>query len=95
MKERMKKNNKEKIEIKKICKLKQNMIEILSLIIEVIEKDKNSLNYIKDKLISLREILAFENKENFRWGLNFIKETLRRRIKCLEKEENGNERKKV
>jgi len=84
MKERMKKNNKEKIEIKKICKLRQNMIEILSLMIEVIEKDENSLNYIKDKLISLKEILAFENKENFRWGLNFIKETLKRRIELLE-----------
>mgnify|MGYP000450990126 CR=1 FL=1 len=81
----MKENNKEKVEIKKICKLRQNMIEILSLMIEVIEKDENSLNYIKDKLISLKEILAFENKENFRWGLNFIKETLRKRIKCLEK----------
>jgi len=81
----MKENNKEKVEIKKICKLRQNMIEILSLMIEVIEKDGNSLNYIKDKLISLKEILAFENKENFRWGLNFIKETLRKRIKCLEK----------
>ena len=84
MKEKMKKNNKEKVGIKKICKLRQNMIEILSLVIEVIEKDENSLNYIKDKLISLKEILAFENKENFRWGLNFIKETLKRRIELLE-----------
>ena len=84
MKEKMKKNNKEKVEIKKICKLRQNMIEIFSLMIEVIEKDENSLNYIKDKLISLKEILAFENKENFRWGINFIKETLRRRIELLE-----------
>jgi len=84
MKEKMKKNNKEKIEIKKICKLRQNMIEILSLMIEVIEKDENSLNYIKDKLISLKEILTFENKENFRWGINFIKETLKRRIELLE-----------
>jgi len=80
----MKENDKEKIEIKKICKLRQNMIEILSLMTEVIEKDENSLNYIKDKLISLKEILAFENKENFRWGINFIKETLRRRIELLE-----------
>ena len=80
----MKENNKEKIEIKKICKLRQNMIEILSLMTEVIERDKNSLNYIKDKLISLKEILAFENKENFRWGINFIKETLKRRIELLE-----------
>jgi len=80
----MKENNKEKLEIKKICKLRQNMIEILSLMIEVIEKDENSLNYIKDKLISLKEILAFESKENFRWGLNFIKETLKRRIELLE-----------
>ena len=84
MKERMKKNNKEKIEIKKICKLRQNMIEILSLMTEIIEKDKNSLNYIKDKLVSLKEILTFENKENFRWGINFIKETLKRRIELLE-----------
>jgi len=83
MKERMKKNNKEKIEIKKICKLRQNMIEILSLMTEIIEKDENSLNYIKDKLISLKEILAFENKENFRWGINFIKETLKRRTELL------------
>ena len=80
----MKKNNKEKTEIKKICKLRQNMIEILSLMIEVIEKDENSLNYIKDKLISLKETLIFENKENLRWGINFIKETLRRRIELLE-----------
>jgi len=71
-------------EIKKICKLRQNMIEILSLMIEVIEKDENSLNYIKDKLISLKEILAFEDKENFRWGISFIKETLKRRIELLE-----------
>ena len=83
-KKEMKENSKERIEIKKICKLRQNMIEILSLMIEVIEKDENSLNYIKDKLISLKEILAFENKENFRWGLNFIKETLKRRIELLE-----------
>ena len=83
-KKEMKENSKERIEIKKICKLRQNMIEILSLMIEVIEKDENSLNYIKDKLISLKEILAFENKENFRWGINFIKETLRRRIELLE-----------
>ena len=80
----MKENNKEKVEIKKICKLRQNMIEILSLMTEIIEKDENSLNYIKDKLISLKEILAFENKENFRWGLNFVKETLKRRIDLLE-----------
>jgi len=80
----MKGNSKERIEIKKICKLRQNMIEILSLMIEVIEKDENSLNYIKDKLISLKEILAFENKENFRWGINFIKETLKRRIELSE-----------
>jgi len=80
----MKENNKEKIEIKKICKLRQNMVEILSLMIEVIEKDENSLNYIKDKLISLKEILAFEDKENFRWGINFIKETLEKRIKYSE-----------
>jgi len=84
MKEKRIKNSKEKIEIKKICKLRQNMIEILSLIIEVIEKDENSLSYIKDKLISLKEILAFKNKENFRWGINFIKETLKRRIELLE-----------
>jgi len=71
-------------EIKKICKLRQNMVEILSLMIEVIEKDENSLNYIKDKLISLKEILAFEDKENFRWGINFIKETLEKRIKYSE-----------
>jgi len=83
-KKEMKENSKERIEIKKICKLRQNIIEILSLMIEVIEKDENSLNYIKDKLISLKEILAFENKENFRWGINFIKETLRRRIELLE-----------
>jgi len=70
-------------EIKKICKLRQNMIEILSLMIEVIEKDENSLNYIKDKLISLKEILAFEDKENFRWGIGFIKETLKRRTELL------------
>jgi len=88
----MKENNKEKVEIKKICKLRQNMIEILSLMTEIIEKDENSLNYIKDKLISLKEILAFENKENFRWGLNFVKETLKRRIKCLEKGESKNEK---
>jgi len=37
MKEKMKKNNKEKVEIKKICKLRQNKIEILSIMIEVIE----------------------------------------------------------
>jgi len=80
----MKENDKEKIEIKKICKLRQNMVEILSLMIEVIEKDENSLNYIKDKLVSLKEILTFENKENFRWGINFIKETLKRRIELLE-----------
>ena len=80
----MKENNKEKVEIKKICKLRQNMVEILSLMIEVIEKDENSLNYIKDKLVSLKEILTFENKENFRWGINFIKETLKRRIELLE-----------
>ena len=80
----MKENNKEKVEIKKICKLRQNMIEILSLVIEVIEKDENSLNYIKDKLISLKETLEFENKENLRWGINFIKETLEKRIKYLE-----------
>ena len=80
----MKGNSKERIEIKKICKLRQNMIEILSLMTEVIERDKNSLNYIKDKLISLKEILAFENKENFRWGINFIKETLKRRIELSE-----------
>ena len=55
-KKEMKENNKEKIEIKKICKLRQNMIEILSLMIEVIEKDENSLNYIKDKLISLKAV---------------------------------------
>ena len=79
----MKENNKEKVEIKKICKLRQNMIEILSLMTEIIEKDENSLNYIKDKLISLKEILAFENKENFRWGINFIKETLKRRTELL------------
>jgi len=83
-KKEMKGNSKERIEIKKICKLRQNMIEILSLMIEVIEKDENSLNYIKDKLISLKEILAFENKENFRWGINFIKETLKRRIELSE-----------
>jgi len=70
-------------EIKKICKLKQNMIEILSLMIEVIEKDENSLNYIKDKLISLKETLIFENKENLKWGIDFIKETLKRRIELL------------
>jgi len=84
VKKEMKENSKERIEIKKICKLRQNMVEILSLMIEVIEKDENSLNYIKDKLISLKEILAFENKENFRWGINFIKETLKRRIELLE-----------
>ena len=83
-KKEMKENSKERIEIKKICKLRQNMIEILSLMIEVIEKDENSLNYIKDKLVSLKEILTFENKENFRWGINFIKETLKRRIELLE-----------
>ncbi|RKX62725.1 MAG: hypothetical protein DRP34_03650 [Thermodesulfobacteriota bacterium] len=83
-KKEIKENNKERIEIKKICKLRQNMIEIFSLMIEVIEKDENSLNYIKDKLVSLKEILAFENKENFRWGINFIKETLKRRIELLE-----------
>ena len=82
-KKEVKENNKERIEIKKICKLRQNMIEILSLMIEVIEKNENSLNYIKDKLISLKEILAFENKENFRWGIDFIKETLKRRIELL------------
>ena len=70
-------------EIKKICKLRQNMIEILSLMIEVIEKDENSLNYIKDKLISLKETLIFENKENLKWGIDFIKETLKRRIELL------------
>jgi len=92
MKEKMKKNNKEKVEIKKICKLRQNMIEIFSLMIEVIEKDENSLNYIKDKLISLKETLIFENKENLRWGIDFIKETLKRRIKCLEKGGSKNEK---
>ena len=70
-------------EIKKICKLRQNMVEILSLMIEVIEKDENSLNYIKDKLISLKETLIFENKENLKWGIDFIKETLKRRIELL------------
>jgi len=70
-------------ETKKICKLRQNMIEILSLMIEVIEKDENSLNYIKDKLISLKETLIFENKENLKWGIDFIKETLKRRIELL------------
>jgi len=83
-KKEMKENSKGRIEMKKICKLRQNMIEILSLMTEVIERDKNSLNYIKDKLISLKEILAFENKENFRWGIDFIKETLKRRIELLE-----------
>jgi len=82
-KKEMKENNKERIEIKKICKLRQNMIEILSLMIEVIEKDENSLNYIKDKLISLKETLIFENKENLKWGIDFIKETLKRRIELL------------
>lgn len=75
----------EQLKEEKICKLRQNLIEILSLLIEIIEKDKNSLEYIKDKLNSLIEILSFENKENLKWGINFIKENLEKRLKMLKK----------
>ena len=62
--------------------LRQNMIEILSLLIEIIKRDKN-LEYVKDELSCLTEIFKNKDKDKIYELICFTKDTLENRVDTL------------
>ena len=74
-------NRQKRLDPKEIV-LRQNLIEILSLLIEIIKRDKN-LDYIKDELNCLTEIFKNKDKDKIYELICFTKDTLENRVDTL------------